>query len=152
MNFGSLNYFLLFKTNGKAFKSRPQYWAGNWLGATVQGLAAQSYRGGVPRGGSGACAGRTRGVVTTRWPHTRRWGGVAGPRAPTDKLSRERWREHRWGCGNAPEEVAAVMAHPSSGSTCGDVQRWRTHSGDGRRRWRGPAVLEEKGDGEAHAN
>jgi hypothetical protein len=87
MNFGSLNYFMLFKTNGKAFKSRAQYWAGNWLGATVEGLAAQSCRGGVPRGGSGVRAGRTRGVVTTRWPRMRWRGGVAGPRAPADKLS-----------------------------------------------------------------
>jgi hypothetical protein len=33
-----------------------------------------------------------------------------------------------------------------------DVQRWRSRSGDGWHQWRGPAVLEEKGEGEAHAN
>jgi hypothetical protein len=63
------------------------------------------------------------------------------------------------GGSNAPGEVAAVMAHPSSGSTCGgraeardDVQQWRRRSGDGWRRWQGPAVLKEKGEDEAHAN
>jgi hypothetical protein len=66
----------------------------------------------------GTRTGRTRDVVTTWWPRARRRGGAAGPRAPTDKVSREKWHEHRWGGGNAPNEVAAVMAHSSSGSSC----------------------------------
>jgi hypothetical protein len=33
-----------------------------------------------------------------------------------------------------------------------DVQRWRRRSGDRWCRWRGPIVLEEKGEGEAYAN
>jgi hypothetical protein len=33
----------------------------------------------------------------------------------------------------------------------GDVPRWRRCSDHGRRRWRGPAAPEERGEGEAHA-
>jgi hypothetical protein len=32
----------------------------------------------------------------------------------------------------------------------GDVPRWRRRSGHGKYWWRGPAVLEGKGEGEAH--
>jgi hypothetical protein len=44
---------------------------------------------------------------------------VASPRALADKVSQKWWREHREGGGNTPDKVAAVRAHPSSGSTCG---------------------------------
>jgi hypothetical protein len=67
----------------------------------------------------GARAGRTHGVVTALWPRVRRWGGMAGPCAPVNKVPWERRHEHRGGSGNAPDEVAVAMARPSSGSTCG---------------------------------
>jgi hypothetical protein len=34
-------------------------------------------------------------------------------------VSQKRWCEHCEGGSNAPNEVVAVRAHPSSGSTCG---------------------------------
>jgi hypothetical protein len=34
-------------------------------------------------------------------------------------VSQKRWHEYREGGGNAPDEVVAARAHPSSGSTCG---------------------------------
>jgi hypothetical protein len=34
-------------------------------------------------------------------------------------VSRNQWHEHREGGGDAPNEVVAAKAHPSSGSTCG---------------------------------
>jgi hypothetical protein len=105
------------------------------------------------------CPERTHGVVTARWPLAQRWGGAAGPRAPADKVSWELWCEHRGGGDNAPDEVAAAMAHPSSGLTCGGraeaAQRCPTLAEvlrDGWHRWCGPALSEEKGEGEAHAN
>jgi hypothetical protein len=52
-------------------------------------------------------------MVTVRWQ-----GAVAGPRAPAN-VSPKRRREYHGGGGNAPDEVVAVMAHLSSGSTCG---------------------------------
>jgi hypothetical protein len=52
--------------------------------------------------------------------------GAANPHALADKVSRKQWREHREGGGNAPDKVAAVRAHPSSGSTCkGGVEATR---------------------------
>jgi hypothetical protein len=85
-------------------------------------------------------------------------GGAASLRAPADKVSRKRRREHREGGSDAPDEVAAVRAHLSRGSTCGgrvevarrcptvaEVLRSR------RRQWRGPTAPEERGEGEAHA-
>jgi hypothetical protein len=83
---------------------------------------------------------------------------MVGPRAPVDKVSRKRRREHREGGSDAPDEVAAVRAHLSRGSTCGgrvevarrcptvaEVLRSR------RLQWRGPTAPEERGEGEAHA-
>jgi hypothetical protein len=102
----------------------------NWLG---HGVTTLSNRGGGPQRGSGARAGRTHGVVTAQWPRARRQGGAAGPRAPTDKVSQKRQHEHREGGGNAPDEVAVVRAHPSSGSTCG---------GGAEAAWRCPTVME----------
>jgi hypothetical protein len=57
-------------------------------------------------------------VVTVRWPRAQRRGGRAGPRALAYKVSQKRWCEHREGGCNALDEVAAVRAHLSSGSTC----------------------------------
>jgi hypothetical protein len=130
-----LHYFLLIKINGKTFKT---------LGTILGWNPARSYsarRGGLPgeadrsagwatawrpdptkevahSAGAGARAGRACGVVTARWPRVGRQGGAVGPRAPADKVSQKRWREHCEGGGNALDEVAAVRAHPSSGSTC----------------------------------
>jgi hypothetical protein len=114
MNFGSLNCFLLFKTNGKAFKTPSTVlgWKPPW------GYSAR--HGGLPH-----TAGRPAGWVTAWRPgpakeahagHTR---GVAGPRAPTNKVSLKWQCEHREDSGNVHDEVAAARAHPSSGSTCG---------------------------------
>jgi hypothetical protein len=160
-----LHYFLLIKINGKTFKT---------FGTILGWNLARSYsarRGGLPgeadrsagwatasrpdpakevahSAGVGARAGRACGVVTTRGPRVGRQGGAAGPRAPADKVSQKRWREHCEGGGNALDEVAAVRAHPSSGSTCGaerrrrgDVPRWRRCSSHGRCRWWGPTAL-----------
>jgi hypothetical protein len=70
-----------------------------------------------------AGAGHTLDALAARSPRSGHMhgsgGGVAGPRALADKVSRKRWREHREGSGNAPNEVAMVRAHPSNGSTCG---------------------------------
>jgi hypothetical protein len=79
---------------------------------------------------------RSYGIALTVWSprrgHAR--GGVAGPCALTDKVPQERWHEHRWGGGNALDEVPAAMAHPSGGSTVrGERRRWRR--GGSRRRW-----------------
>jgi hypothetical protein len=128
-----LDCFLLFKTNGKAFKNpgtllgwksargysarrgdlshvvgRPAGWATAWQ----PGPAKEAAR--------GAGAGRTPDALTAwslRGGHAR--GGVAHPCAPADKVSCKRWREHLEGGGNTPNEVAAARAHPSNGSTCG---------------------------------
>jgi hypothetical protein len=76
------------------------------------------------------------------------------------RLVRMLWRTRCPRNGDASTVgVAAAMAHPSSGSMCGgravacdDVQRWRRCSDDEWHWWHGPAVPEEKGEGEAHAN
>jgi hypothetical protein len=83
---------------------------------------------------------------------------VAGPHALAERVPWKRRREHREGSGNTLDEVVAVRAHPSSGSTCGG-------GADAARRCptvieavqscvvlvAGSAVLEEKGEGETRA-
>jgi hypothetical protein len=83
------------------------------------GLVVRSSCRGAPWHGSGARAGRIRGMVIARWLRARRQGGAAGLHAPVDKVSQKRWREHHEGGGNTLDEVAASRAHPSSGSMCG---------------------------------
>jgi hypothetical protein len=88
--------------------------------------------------GSAACHARSTNQPAGPWPsgpvqprrcpaawewgthraHSRRRGGTASPRGPADKVSQKRRREHREG-NDAPDEVVAERAHPSSGSTCG---------------------------------
>jgi hypothetical protein len=148
----------------KHLKPLVQYWAGTRRGATSRGVAACQARPTDPPAGplpggpiqprrwpaarERARAGCACGVVTARWPRVGRQGGAVGPRAPADKVSQKRWREHCEGGGNALDEVAAVRAHLSSGSTCGaerrrrgDVPRWRRCSSHGRCRWWGPTAL-----------
>jgi hypothetical protein len=40
MNFESLYYFLIIKTNGKRLKPRAQYWVGTRAGAKTRGVAS----------------------------------------------------------------------------------------------------------------
>jgi hypothetical protein len=76
-NFRNLNCFMLFKINGKVFKSRAQYWAGNWPGATVRGVVA-CYGRWVPRRGGPS-------------------GGLARPsRLPTVRAGSLRPKSTRW--------------------------------------------------------
>jgi hypothetical protein len=66
-----------------------------------------------------------------------------GPRAPADKVSQKQRREHREGGGNAPDEVAAARAHPSSGSTCGsraEVARQCPTVAEALRSWAAPVA------------
>jgi hypothetical protein len=84
--------------------------------------------------------------------------GRGWPSSSTDKVSRGRRHEHRGGSGNMPDKMAAVGAHPSSGSTMrgkkgsgssmfqgGDGVRWR----GGRRP--GPTAGGGDGGGEARS-
>jgi hypothetical protein len=115
------------KTRALGLETGPGLQCEAWRSATRgrptsrlgHGLVARSSRGGGPWRRSGAHVGRTHGVVTARWPRAQQRGGVAGLRAPADKVSRKRRREHREGGGNTPDKVAVERAHPSSGSTCG---------------------------------
>jgi hypothetical protein len=93
----------------------------------------------------GAGAGRAPDALTMWSPR--------GGHAHGDKVSQKRQREHREGGGNAPDEVVAVRAGRAGVEQRrrGDVPRWRRCPDHGWRWWRGPAVLEGKGEGEAHA-
>jgi hypothetical protein len=53
------------------------------------------------------------------WPAATVQVLAASPHTPADKVSRKWRREHREGGNDAPDEVAAARAHPSSSSTCG---------------------------------
>jgi hypothetical protein len=65
-------------------------------------------------------AGCTPDALTAWSPHGGHVrGGTASLCAPVDKVSQKRRCEHREGGGDAPDEVVAVRAHPSSGSKCG---------------------------------
>jgi hypothetical protein len=78
---------------------RPAGWAMAWQSGPATEAAC------------GAGAGRAPDALTMWSPR--------GGHAHGDKVSQNRQREHREGGGNAPDEVVAVRAHPSSGSPCG---------------------------------
>jgi hypothetical protein len=107
-------------------------------GAGAGALAAWSLRGGHTCGD-----GVARLVHVLRRTRCLRNGGASTVGAVATRLTRWRWR---WLTQTATRRVGAERRQH------GDVQRWRRCSGDGWRWWRGPAMPNEKGEGEAHAN
>jgi hypothetical protein len=119
MNFESLHYFLriilikMIKNSRtvSGFKPAHCYSARRGSLPRVAGRPADWAMAWRPGPAAEAARGTGAGCA---W----RWGGAAGPRASTDKVSQKRRREHHEGGDNTPDEVAASRAHPSSGSTC----------------------------------
>jgi hypothetical protein len=159
MNFESLHYFLriilikMIKNSGtvSGFKPAHCYSAsvaachvrpadqptGPWPGGPVQ-LRRQPAA--PERGARGGGAARlVRVLRRTRCP---RKGGVSTMRAATTRLMR--WR--RRGLTRAAARRAGAERRRR-----GDVPRCQWRFAHGWHRWRGPAVPEGKGEGEAHA-
>jgi hypothetical protein len=126
---------------------RPSGWATAWWPGPAEEAARGAGAGRTsdaltvwsPRGGHARSSGVVWLVCVLRRTRCLEKGGVSTVRAAATHLTRWRWR----GLTRAAAQRAGVERRRH-----GDVPQWQRCSGHG---WQGPAVPEEKGEGEAHA-